>query len=94
MMNYRFAPTSIYKRAHKAFIKKHPELKYSIEERLKLLQENPQDPSLKNHHLTGQLKGLHIIPGTPHLIPNYRQCLPDQRPKLIHRGADGHCAII
>ena len=61
MMNYRFAPTSIYKRAHKAFIKKHPELKYSIEERLKLLQENPQDPSLKNHHLTGQLKGLHAI---------------------------------
>ncbi|MBI5193003.1 MAG: type II toxin-antitoxin system mRNA interferase toxin, RelE/StbE family [Nitrospirae bacterium] len=61
MIKYRLAPTSIYKRAHKAFIKKHPELKDNIEERLNLLQENPQDPSLKNHRLTGQLKGLHAI---------------------------------
>lgn len=57
-MKYNIAPTSIYKRAYKSFIKKHPELKQEINERLKLLQNNLQNPVLKTHHLTGRLKGL------------------------------------
>lgn len=57
-MKYRLAPTSIYKRAYKLFIKKHPELESKIREKLELLQNNPQDHLLKTHHLTGRLKGL------------------------------------
>lgn len=58
-MKYKLAPASVYKRAYKSFIKKHPELADKIKEKLELLQNNPQDPSLKTHHLTGRLKDLH-----------------------------------
>jgi addiction module RelE/StbE family toxin len=57
-MKYKLAPTSIYKRAYKSFIKKHPGLEPKIREKLEFLQNNPQDPLLKTHHLTGRLKGL------------------------------------
>lgn len=57
-MRYRLAPTAIYKRAYKNFIRKHPELMEKIKERLELLQNNPSDPLLKTHPLTGKLKGL------------------------------------
>ncbi|MBI4681189.1 MAG: type II toxin-antitoxin system YafQ family toxin [Nitrospirae bacterium] len=60
-MKYKLAPTSIYRRVHKAFIKKHPELKDKIKERLILLQNNPSDPLLKTHHLTGELQGLQSV---------------------------------
>jgi len=57
-MKYKLAPTSIYKRAYKSFIKKHPELEQRIKEKLELLQNNPKDPLLKAHNLSGRLKGL------------------------------------
>ena len=57
-MRHKLAPTAIYKRAYKSFIKKHPELAEKVKERLELLQNNPSDPLLKTHPLTGKLKEL------------------------------------
>ncbi len=57
-MKYKLAPTSIYKRSYKSFVKKHPELVDKINEKLELLQNNPQAPSLKTHTLSGKLNGL------------------------------------
>lgn len=57
-MRYELAPTSIYKRAYKGFIKKHPDLEKKIKERLELLQDDPYAPLLKTHNLTGSLSGL------------------------------------
>ena len=57
-MKYKLAPTSIYRRAYKTFVKKHPELEHKIREKLEFLQNNPQDPLLKTHHLSGRLKRL------------------------------------
>jgi len=57
-MKYKLAPTSIYKRVYKSFVKKHPKLEEKIKERLELLQNNPHDPLLNTHPLTGNLKGL------------------------------------
>ena len=48
-MKYSISPTSIYKRAYKSFVKKHPEL---------LLQNDPHSSILKTHYLNGRLKGL------------------------------------
>ena len=41
------------------FLKAHPELRAAIKEKLTILQENPRDPRLKTHKLTGKLKGFH-----------------------------------
>jgi addiction module RelE/StbE family toxin len=40
----------------KKFIKKNPALKPILKEKLKILQENPFDPRLKTHKLSGPLK--------------------------------------
>jgi addiction module RelE/StbE family toxin len=43
----------------KKFIKKNPALKPILKEKLKILQENPFDPRLKTHELSGPLKDLY-----------------------------------
>ncbi len=44
-------------RALKRTIRKHPPLKHSIEEALRLLQEDPFAPQLATHKLKGRLAG-------------------------------------
>ncbi len=39
------------------FLRKHPELRATIKERFEILEQNPGDPRLKTHKLTGKLKG-------------------------------------
>lgn len=51
---------SYLKRARK-FIKKHPELVSQYEKTLKLLEINPNHPSLRLHKLHGKLSELHSI---------------------------------
>lgn len=46
-----------FKRAYKSLICKHPELKPKTENILRLLAENPFNPSLQTHKLKGQLAG-------------------------------------
>ena len=57
-MKYKFAPSSNYIRAHKTFIKRHPELRQKLKGQLELLQNNPHHSLLKIHELSGNLKGL------------------------------------
>ncbi len=53
-------PNSYIKRALK-FVKKHPELISQYEKTLKLLEINPNHPSLRLHPLKGRLKNLYSI---------------------------------
>ncbi len=57
-MKYNLSLASIYRRAYKSFVKKHPELVLEISTRLELLQIDPHNSKLKTHYLTGRLKGL------------------------------------
>ena len=47
--------TSSFKRAFKTIIKRKPELKQKIENKLRLLANNPFEPSLRTHKLKGKL---------------------------------------
>ncbi|WP_417912233.1 type II toxin-antitoxin system YafQ family toxin, partial [Candidatus Electronema sp. TJ] len=51
---------SYLKRAAR-FVKKHPELISRYEKTLKILEVNPQHPSLRMHQLQGKLKHLHSV---------------------------------
>jgi addiction module RelE/StbE family toxin len=57
-MTYQFVRTSQFERALKSFLKKHPELREIVLEKLTLLQNNPGDPRLKTHELKGRLRGI------------------------------------
>jgi len=48
---------SSFKRAFKAVVRRRPELRQQIEERLRLLAIAPFDPMLKTHKLKGELSG-------------------------------------
>lgn len=54
---YSLVWTDTFLRTAKKFFKKHPELKPVFEDVAKKLQENPQNPSLRFHHLKGIHKG-------------------------------------
>ncbi|MGB7085093.1 MAG: type II toxin-antitoxin system mRNA interferase toxin, RelE/StbE family [Phormidesmis sp.] len=48
---------SSFKRAFKRLIRRRPDLQVRIEDRLRLLAENPFFPSLQTHRLKGKLSG-------------------------------------
>lgn len=50
--------SSSFKRAFKATIKRRPELKSKIEEKLRLLTIDPYQSSLRTHKLKGKLSGV------------------------------------
>jgi addiction module RelE/StbE family toxin len=49
--------SSSFKREFKAIIRRRPELKQRIEDRLRVLANDPFDPSLRTHKLKGKLAG-------------------------------------
>lgn len=51
--------TNRFERAFRRLVGKNPALQPQIEATLRRMAENPDDPRLKTHHLSGQLKGLH-----------------------------------
>ncbi|HED38765.1 MAG TPA: plasmid stabilization protein [Ignavibacteria bacterium] len=53
--------TQSYIKRAKKFIKKHPELISQYEKTLKLMEINPNHPSLRLHKLHGKLSELHSI---------------------------------
>lgn len=53
--------TETYNKKASKFIKKHPELISQYEKILKILEINPNHPSLRLHKLQGKLSDLHSV---------------------------------
>ena len=51
------AEGSSFRRAYKRFIKSHPDLENKLKEQLSKFIQNPHDPQLGTHKLSGNLKG-------------------------------------
>ena len=49
--------SSAFKRALKATVRKHPQLKERIAEKLELLESDPFNPIFRTHKLKGDLEG-------------------------------------
>ena len=61
-MTFRLVyPESYVKKAKKKFLRIHPEIANQYEKTLKLLEVNPQHPSLRLHGLSGRLSGLSSV---------------------------------
>ena len=60
-MSFRIVYTQGYLKRAAKFIKRHPDLLHQYEKTLRLLELNPFHPSLRLHHLTGPLQGLHAV---------------------------------
>lgn len=60
-MSYNIIFTRSYTKRATRFFKKHPDLIGQYEKTLKLLELNPQHPSLGRHPLKGKLKDLHSV---------------------------------
>ena len=60
-MNYKLIYTESYIKRARKFVKKHPDIVSQYEKTLKILEINPQHPSLRLHQLKGKLKDLHSI---------------------------------
>ncbi len=60
-MSFRIVYTNSYNRKAARFIKRHPDLLPQYEKTLKLLEINPNHPSLRLHRLKGPLRDLHSI---------------------------------
>ena len=60
-MNYSLIYTDSYIKRARKFLKKHPDLASQYEKTLKILEINPQHPSLRLHQLKGRLNNLQSI---------------------------------
>jgi len=60
-MTYKLIYTDSYIRRAAKFLKKHPGLVSQYEKSLKILEVNPQHPSLRLHQLKGKLNDLHSV---------------------------------
>jgi mRNA-degrading endonuclease YafQ of YafQ-DinJ toxin-antitoxin module len=60
-MSYRIIYTESYLKRASRFGKKHPDLVSQYQKTLKILELNPQHPSLRLHQLQGKLKNLHSV---------------------------------
>ncbi|BCL60043.1 hypothetical protein DGMP_07360 [Desulfomarina profundi] len=60
-MTYNLIYTNSYIKRASKFVKKHPDLISQYEKTLKLLEIDPNHPSLRLHSLKGKLKNLHSV---------------------------------
>ena len=60
-MTYKLIYTKSYIKRASKFVKKHPDLLSQYQKTLKLLEINPNHPSLRIHPLKGRLKYLYSI---------------------------------
>ena len=60
-MSYQILYSDTYIRRVKKFFLKHPDLEKPYQKILRLLEENPNHPSLRLHALHGRLQGLFSI---------------------------------
>ena len=61
MSEYRIRFTTPYLRKEARFLKKHPELRNQYNKTIKLLESNPQHPSLRLHKLKGHLQDVRSV---------------------------------
>ncbi len=61
MTRYRLIFTDSYLEREKRFLKRHPELIDRYKKVLKLLELNPNHPSLRLHKLKGKLSGKYSV---------------------------------
>lgn len=61
IMIYKLIFTEQYEKCLRKFIKKHPELLSQYEKTIRLLEVNPNHPSLRLHRLSGKLSDLHSV---------------------------------
>ena len=60
-MRYKIIVPASYKKKVVKFLKKHPSLKETYSQVIRILELDPFHPSLKTHRLKGNLKDLHAI---------------------------------
>ena len=60
-MSYRLIYTDSYIKRARKFFKKHPDLLSRYGKTLKILEINPQHPSLRSHQLKGKLNNLQFV---------------------------------
>jgi len=60
-MSFKILFSDGYEKKACQFFKKHPDLIEKYAKTLRVLQANPQHPSLRLHPLKGKLKGLHSV---------------------------------
>lgn len=60
-MSWTLVFTDQYEKRARRFLKRHPELEKQYLKTLQLLEANPHHPSLRLHHLSGRLSGLHAV---------------------------------
>ena len=60
-MNFTIIYTESYNKRASRFLKKYLDLISQYEKTLKILEKNPNHPSLRLHQLKGKLKDLHSI---------------------------------
>ncbi len=60
-MTYKVIYTDSYIKRATKFLKKHPDLISQYGKTLKILERNPEHPSLRLHQLKGRLKKLHSV---------------------------------
>jgi toxin HigB-1 len=60
-MTYNLIYTNSYIKRASKFVKKHPDLISQYKKTLKLLEIEPNHPSLRLHPLKGKLKDLHSV---------------------------------
>ena len=53
---YRLIASKKFNKNLKKFLKKHPELGNLVSEKIKFLHQNPRNPKLETHKLSGTLK--------------------------------------
>ena len=61
MSKYRLIFTESYLKREKQFLKRHPELIERYKKVLKLLETNPNHPSLRLHKLRGKFAGKYSV---------------------------------
>lgn len=64
-MSFQIGTTPRFKRRLKKFTRAHPELRQTVAEVLRDLQEDPLQPKLRLHKLSGNLSDYHAV-SLPH----------------------------
>jgi mRNA-degrading endonuclease YafQ of YafQ-DinJ toxin-antitoxin module len=60
-MTFALVTTHHFERRARKFLRKHPDLKSAVRETLEQLRQDPFEPSLKLHSLSGKLAGLQAV---------------------------------
>ncbi|MBI5936564.1 MAG: plasmid stabilization protein [Betaproteobacteria bacterium] len=60
-MSYTLVTTAFFERRARKFLTKHPDLRPRFIQTLEQLRNDPFEPSLKLHPLTGKLQGMQAV---------------------------------